>query len=133
MEDDIGPRILYVEDEPLILELGVTAFEEAGFAVTALGSGAEAIAAIDDRGVQFKALVTDIDLGGKISGWQVAKHARELVPDLPIIYVSGGSSNEWASMGVPASIMLVKPYAAAQLVVAVSTAMLGSAGSPEAV
>jgi DNA-binding response OmpR family regulator len=125
MEDHVGPRLLYVEDDPLILELGITALDEAGFAVTALGSGPDAIAALDERGVRFKALVTDIDLGGQISGWQIAKHARESFPDLPIMYVSGGSSNDWASMGVPASVMLVKPYAAAQLVVAVSTAMLG--------
>lgn len=125
-----GPLLLYVEDEPLILDLGVTSLEDAGFAVTAIPSGESAIAALDAGG-EIKALITDIDLGGAVSGWDVAKHARELFPEMPVIYVSGGSSNEWASMGVPGSVMLVKPYASAQLVVAVSSAMLGPDGQPK--
>jgi hypothetical protein len=51
---------------------------------------------------------------------------------MPIIYVSGGSSNDWSSMGVPGSMILATPYAAAQLVVAVSTAMLPADGRPSA-
>ncbi|HEX3363510.1 response regulator [Phenylobacterium sp.] len=128
MSETHGPRLLYVEDEPLIQELAVTALEEAGFSLDTVSSGAAAIAAIDERGVDFKALITDIDLGTGPSGWDVAKHARERFPDLPIVYVGGGSSNDWPSLGVPGSIMLVKPYASAQLIVAVSTAMLPADG-----
>ncbi len=127
MADASRPLLLYVEDEPLIREFGIAAFEDAGFAVVALHSGAEAVSVLDDRGTDFKALITDIDLAPGPDGWVVAKHARERVPDLPVVYVSGGSSGAWSSMGVPGSIMVVKPYAAAQLVVAVSTAMLESA------
>ena len=125
MSESSGPLLLYVEDEPLISELGVTILEDAGFAVLPLGSGAAAIEALDERGADFKALVTDIDLLRGPDGWTVARHARERLPDLPVIYVSGGSSGDWPSMGVPGSKMLVKPYAAAQLVVAVSSATLG--------
>jgi CheY-like chemotaxis protein len=121
---------LYVEDEPLIQELGVTALEEAGFALVAAQSGAEAISLLDARAVEFKALITDIDLAKGPDGWMVARHARDLSPEMPIIYVSGGSANDWASMGVPGSVMVAKPYAAAQIVVAVSTAMLGANMSP---
>jgi hypothetical protein len=39
---------------------------------------------------------------------------------MPVIYVSGGSAGDWPSEGVPGSTMLAKPYASAQLVVAVS-------------
>lgn len=84
---------------------------------------------LTERGRDFKALITDIDLGGQPNGWDVAKHARELFADIPIIYVSGASSQDWPSLGVPGSVMLVKPYAAAQLVVAVSSAIQGI-GSP---
>jgi CheY-like chemotaxis protein len=128
MLDSPGPLLLYVEDEPLIMELGVTAFEDAGFDVIALASGEKAIAALDERGAEFTALVTDIDLSTGTNGWEVARHARELFPALPVIYVSGGSSGDWPSMGVPGSTMLNKPYAAAQLVVAVSSATLGAGG-----
>jgi DNA-binding response OmpR family regulator len=60
MSEINGPRILYVEDEPMILELGATALEEAGFAVEALSSGESAIAAIDEPGGDFKALITTL-------------------------------------------------------------------------
>jgi DNA-binding NtrC family response regulator len=131
MPDATGPLLLYVEDQALILDLGVANLEEAGFAVTAFASGEKAMAALDAGG-DFKALITDIDLGGGVSGWEVAKHARELFPEMPVIYVSGGSSNDWASMGVPGSVMLVKPYASAQLIVAVSSVMLGPEAPPKA-
>jgi hypothetical protein len=34
---------------------------------------------------KFRALVTDINLGrDKLSGWEVARHAREIDPDFPV-------------------------------------------------
>jgi CheY-like chemotaxis protein len=126
MSDVIGPLILYVEDEPAISDLALVALEDAGYAVLTLASGAEAVAALDSRAADFCALVTDIDLGSEPSGWEVARHAREVAPALPIIYVSGGSAGDWSAQGVPGSVMLAKPYALAQLVVAVSTATVGS-------
>lgn len=129
---EAGPLVLYVEDEPVVLELGIAALEEAGFTVESVASGDAAVAAIDGRGdgqdVGFRALVTDVDLGGDLTGWDVARHARERVPDIPVVYVSGASAHEWTSLGVPGSVMVVKPYAAAQLVVAVSTLMLPAEG-----
>ena len=128
MTEEAGPLVLYVEDEVLIQILGITAFDEGGFTVSAHLSGGPAIAVLENDGPNVRALVTDIDLGGAPNGWEVAKRARELFPELPVIYVSGGSSHEWMSKGVPGSVLVTKPYAAAQLVVAVSTAMLGPAG-----
>ncbi|MCK5911396.1 MAG: response regulator, partial [Caulobacter sp.] len=106
------------------MELGVTALEEGGFRVEPVRSGADAICALESPDAPFRALVTDIDIPAP-DGWDVARRARELFPDLAVIYVSGGSSHEWASKGVPGSVMLVKPFALAQLVVAVSSGTLG--------
>ena len=130
MADTSGPLVLYVEDEALVRELGLAGLEEAGFAVEAVTSGSAAIMAIDGREKAFRAIVTDIDLGGELSGWDVARYAREKLPDIPVVYVSGGSAHEWPSLGVPRSVMLAKPYASAQLVVAVSTSMLPAEGRP---
>jgi hypothetical protein len=49
---------------------------------------------------------------GKLTGWDAAKHARELIPELPVVYMIGAAGTEWASMGVPKSILLTKPFAA---------------------
>ena len=70
---------------------------------------------------KYRALVTDINLSpSEIDGWDVARHAREIDPNFPIVYMSGKDADDWASQGVPNSIMLAKPFAPAQLVTAVS-------------
>jgi len=76
---------------------------------------------------KYRALVTDIQLRGVIEGWEVAKRARQIDPELPIVYMTGGNAAEWPSHGVPNSILLTKPFAPAQLVTAVS--QLVNAGS----
>jgi DNA-binding NtrC family response regulator len=69
---------------------------------------------------KYRALVTDINLQGKMDGWEIAQHAREIDPEFPIVYMSGASAADWPSKGVPKSIMLEKPFAPAQLVTAVA-------------
>jgi CheY-like chemotaxis protein len=128
VSEALGPVVLYVEDEEMVREVGLAALEEAGFTVEAVKSGAAAVKAIDARDEAYRGIVTDIDLGGRLNGWEVARHAREKFPDIPVVYVSGASAHEWTSMGVPGSLMVAKPYAPAQLVVAVSTAMLPAEG-----
>jgi len=80
------------------------------------------------RLINYRALVTDIGLRGKINGWEVAEQARQIDPEFPIVYMSGAHAEDWPSKGVPSSIMLAKPFAPAQLVTAVS--QLLNAGSP---
>ena len=128
MAEEDAALVLYVEDEPAVLELGVSALEEGGFRVASASTAAEAIRQLEAPDAAFAALVTDIDLGDNSSGWEVARRARELFPDLPVVSVSGGSAHEWASRGVPGSVMLTKPFALAQLVVAVSNATLERPG-----
>lgn len=60
-------------------------------------------------------------LKGAVSGWEVAVRARELKPDLPVVYVTGDSGHEWASRGVPGSVVVSKPFAPAQIVVALAS------------
>ncbi len=61
----------------------------------------------------YRALVTDIHLQGALTGWDVAKRARELNPDMPVIYMTGAGADQWPSHGVPNSLLLQKPFAPA--------------------
>lgn len=78
--------------------------------------------------MDYRALVTDIKLKGRMNGWEVAKRAREIDPErareidpaFPVVYMTGVAGGDWASHGVPNSILLEKPFAPAQLVTAVS-------------
>ncbi len=70
--------------------------------------------------VKYRALVTDINLLGRFSGWEVARAARETDPGFPVVYISGVAAAQWPERGVPDSILLQKPFAPAQLVTALS-------------
>jgi DNA-binding response OmpR family regulator len=112
--------LLYVEDEVLIQDLVLSALSEAGFAAEAVDGGEEALAVLEERAPEFAGLISDINLTGDVDGWAVARRARELNATLPVVYVSGASAHDWASQGVPDSVMITKPFAPAQIVVAVA-------------
>ena len=113
--------LLLVEDEALIRENLEAELAEAGFEVVCVSNGMEALAKLDADGSNFRAIVTDIRLGPGPDGWKIARHARELMHEMPIIYMSGDSAHDWAVRGVPCSIMVAKPFAPAQIVTAVAT------------
>lgn len=119
MEDLI--MVLVVEDDQSIQFIVEEALADGGFGVAIASTGEEAIKLLDSTGSVYRALVTDIGLGGdKMDGWALARQARENIPDLPVVYMSGESAQDWAAQGVPNSLMLAKPFAPAQLVTAVS-------------
>ena len=113
--------IFVVEDEQLVREMLQDALVENGFAVENAESGEEAIRLLDTNGADYRALVTDVNLApGKLTGWDVAKRGREINPDLPVVYMTGSEAQHWASKGVPNSILVIKPFAPAQIVTAVA-------------
>src|SRR5215203_5869655 len=91
--------VLIAENEPEIRLVLQVAFEDGGFGVLVVSSGEEAIAALDAKGETVRALLTDISLESQSSGWDVARHARELNPNLPVVYMTGGDGNDWAVFG----------------------------------
>jgi CheY-like chemotaxis protein len=83
-------------------------------------SGEEAVALLEGDKAKYRALLTDVHLAGTLTGWDLAKHARELNPDIPVIYMTGAGADQHPSHGVPNSLLLNKPFAPAQVVTAVS-------------
>ena len=114
------PVILVVEDDQPLQVIVEDALTEGGFEPAIAASGEEAVTLLKGRKTKYRALVTDISLLGRMDGWEIAQQAREIDPEFPIIYMSGAHAEDWASKGVPNSIMLAKPFAPAQLVTAVS-------------
>jgi CheY-like chemotaxis protein len=103
--------------------------KEGGFDLTMVASGQEAMAMIESGAVKFSALVTDINLKGPMKGWEIARLIRQIDPAFPIVYMTGAAADEWASEGVPNSILLNKPFAPAQLVTAVSQLLNAGSGN----
>ena len=126
MEDQ--PVILVIEDDPPIQIVVEDALTDGGFEPAIAPSGEEAVTLLKGNKNKYRALITDINLRGRIDGWEVAKRAREIHPEFPILYIPAAHADQWPSHGVPNSILLTKPFAPAQLVTAVS--QLLNSGTP---
>ena len=109
------PVILVIEDDELVQSLVVEALIEGGFEPAIAASGEEAVtllkssSLIKERLVTYRGLVTDINLKGRMNGWQVAKQAREIDPLFPVVYMTGAAAEQWASHGVPIAFCLKNP------------------------
>jgi DNA-binding response OmpR family regulator len=111
--------LLLVDDELLIVHMLEDALKEAGYKVLTAGTGNEAVTALGGEN-GLAGLITDIRLGAGPDGWDIARHARELKPGFPIVYMTGDSSHDWSARGVPNSVIVSKPFAPAQIVTAIS-------------
>lgn len=80
--------VLLVEDELLVRELASEDLGDAGFEVTAANDGDEALGYLRE-GHRFDLLFTDIRMPGATDGWQLAREAREMLPDIRVIYATG--------------------------------------------
>lgn len=121
MSQPPAPRILLVEDEPLILDLIASTLEDGGFEVLQATNAKDAMAELEAAAGELAGLVTDVNLGPRAKGWDVARRALELRPNLPVVYMTGDSAHDWTSQGVPESVILSKPFAPAQVLVALAS------------
>jgi DNA-binding response OmpR family regulator len=69
--------ILVVEDDQLIQAMIEEALSDGGFASAQTASGEETIALLQDGKSKYRAVVTDINVLGKLDGWEVGRAARE--------------------------------------------------------
>jgi CheY-like chemotaxis protein len=117
---DASVLVLIAENEAAIRDILQASFEDGGFSVKLASTGEEAISAMERHGGAVRALITDIKLDSKVTGWDVTRHGRKLNPDLPVVYVTASERHDWASLGVPSSVLIEKPFAPAQVLTAVS-------------
>ena len=102
--------ILVVEDEPVIRDLIEAVLSDAGYCVAGAGSGDEAMLLLGPPTPGLIGMICDIRLGGGISGWAVARHARAIMPGMGVVYISGDSQIDWKAHAVPGGRFLVKPF-----------------------
>ena len=119
--------VLVVEDDPQIQVLIEAALDQGGFDCVITASGEEAINLLQEEAGKYCALLTDINLSLAMDGWEAARRARKLKPDIPVLYMTGDSADQWASSGVPHSIILNKPFAPSQVAKVVAQLLNASA------
>jgi len=112
--------LLLVDDDPTVQEMLGAELSDAGFEIVTAGDGTRALAELDADTTRFGGVITDIRLGRGPDGWDLGRRARELVAGIPVIYITGDSSHEWSSKGVPNSVVIAKPFVPAQIITAIA-------------
>ncbi len=103
-------RVLVVEDEPSVCALLSDVLEDDGLTPCCVQSDRQAFEALR-RGEAFTCMIVDVNLGSGMTGYDVARFARQLDPQLPVIYVSGQTSEDsFRANGVSGSLFLPKPF-----------------------
>ncbi len=107
--------VLVVEDEVLVQMLVLEVLDELGVQVLEANDGPSALEIIQAQpGIDL--LVTDVGLPG-MNGRQLAEAAREIRPDLRVLFVTGyaeKAADAGAFLG-PGMEMITKPFALEQL------------------
>jgi DNA-binding response OmpR family regulator len=80
--------LLLVDDDPLIRMMFYEFFSEFGWTVTTAATAEEALA-INSDGLSPSILITDIDLGLGMDGFEFGPKARDRWPEIAIVYISG--------------------------------------------
>nr|WP_249810929.1 response regulator [Bradyrhizobium sp. 164] len=111
---------MVVEDEAPICSFIEEVLSDGGFEACMVHSGEAALSVFRDGRKRCRALLTDVNLGDGISGWELARQIREITPGFPVVYMTGASAGDWKSQGVADSVLIEKPFVPAQLTAAVS-------------
>ncbi|HLK10361.1 MAG TPA: response regulator [Candidatus Binatia bacterium] len=111
------PRILIVEDHPLIAELIETRLRMEGLQPVKCPGGREAIALLDTE--SFDTAILDIMMPD-VDGYQVLRHIRSSsrTADLPVIFLTAKSSPADIEKGLAlgANYYMTKPFSGLDLV-----------------
>jgi CheY-like chemotaxis protein len=110
------PRILVVEDDPLNQVVFEAALEGAGFQVMLASHADEAAIKLKHFAAEITALIVDIRLPGAATGWDVARAARKVKADMPVIYIDGWIEQHQRAEAVSGAIVLDKPVVLSALI-----------------
>jgi DNA-binding response OmpR family regulator len=107
--------VLLVEDEPAVRNLIADALEDGGLSVRCASDDRAAYAILATEARSFSVLVADINLGEGTTGFDVARRARLLNPDLQVVYISGQATHlDW--YGVEGGELVLKPFTPREVV-----------------
>jgi len=110
-----GETVLVIEDELSVRELVIEVLNDLGYRALEAADGQAGLKMIR-AAERLDLLVTDIGLPG-MNGRQVAEAARELRPDLKILFITGYAENAALANGflAPGMELMTKPFAVESL------------------
>ncbi len=109
-------RILFVDDEAMLADLGMQLLESLGYTVTATVNSREALAFFRAEPQAFDLVITDMTMPG-LTGHELAGELMAVRPDIPIILCTGFSEQMSEKTAKETGIKgyLMKPYTADSL------------------
>jgi DNA-binding response OmpR family regulator len=122
--------LLLVEDEPSERLQIEEALMKAGHRVVAEDEPGRAADLLRNRDYPLAALITSVELHEGKSGWELAKLARQLRPDLAVVYLTRFSADAWAVRGVHGSRLVRKPGDPREVVSTVKAMLRDRCGGP---
>lgn len=111
-------KVVLVDDEPTLVELGRRRLESAGFRVTSFTSSVTALEEIRSNPGSIDLLVTDNTMP-RLSGIDLAQEVTRLRPDIPVLMVSGLANVRKDELPRCITRVLQKPHTSMELIVAV--------------
>jgi len=103
-------RILFVDDEPAVLEMTRQVLQRLGYDVVAAAGGSEALKAFTREPQRFDLIITDQTMPD-LTGIEIAKKMLKMRKDMPIILITGYSETLSKERALAAGIreFLMKP------------------------
>jgi CheY-like chemotaxis protein len=107
-----GETVLVVEDEAVVRLLIVEVLEELGYVPLEAVDAASGLRVLRSA-ARIDLLVTDVGLPGGMNGRQLADAARQIRPELKVLFITGYAQNAAIGNGIlePGMAMLSKPFA----------------------
>jgi len=105
----LQPCVLVVEDEFLIRLTLVESLSDEGFEVLEADTGDAALPILQSNPA-ICLLLTDIQLPGSLNGHALAAKARESLPDLPVIFMTGRLETGDGTQPPARNVFITKPY-----------------------
>ena len=102
------PRVLVVDDEPIIRRIAAQILTAAGFDVLTAVDGREAFAIASHLDADLSLVLTDVRMPN-MDGLELGPALAALRPGLPVLYMSGFGAPA-SSAAVPASCFIEKPF-----------------------
>lgn len=103
--------VLVVEDDPAVQEAAVLTLKDLGYRVLQAGNGASALNVLQ-RGVAVDVLFTDVVMPGPVRSTELARQAKQMLPEIAVLFTSGYTQNAIVHAGRldPGVELLSKPY-----------------------
>lgn len=103
------PYAVVVEDDPIISMETSFILEEAGFRVHEAFDGDEAIVLLQEKWESTVLLFSDVDMPGRLNGFDLARHVAKHWPLIEIVIASGHAQPGHGDMPAKAT-FVTKPF-----------------------